>query len=174
MLFRSGSFKNGAVTHLRDYFREDGATPSLRMFNLRHEFPTQWPRFLNPTAPATANVFELEMSPNLFPFRDGEKTLKVNTIVLLARCTQAGSYNVDVTLTPPLPATSVTMTLARIAQYGGLHFSQKDVSTLSDPIQVVPSDPPVTWQLTMTHSSGAHIQSGEVSDLILVLGYEWE
>ena len=50
----AGPFKNGAVTHLRDYFSQDGATPSLRMFNLRQEFPTQWHRFLHPTNPATA------------------------------------------------------------------------------------------------------------------------
>ena len=88
----AGLFKNGAITHLRDYFSQDGATPSLRMFNLRQEFPTQWHRFLNPTNPADGNIFELEMSPRLFSFRDGEKTLKVNAIWLLARCTDTGSY----------------------------------------------------------------------------------
>ena len=62
----AGAFKNGAVTHLRDYFSEDGTTPSLRLFNLRQEFPTQWHRFLNPANPADGNVFELEMSPDLF------------------------------------------------------------------------------------------------------------
>ena len=153
-----------------------GSTPSLRMFNLRHEFPTQWHRFLNPTAPANQNVFELEMSPSLFPFRDGEKTLKVNTMVLLARCTNAGSYNVDVTLTPPLLMPSVvldTMTLARIARYGGLHFSQKDVAVLSPPIQIVPKASPDKWQLEMTRSGVVNLQM-EVEDMILVVGYEWE
>ncbi|WP_181314504.1 hypothetical protein [Phormidesmis priestleyi] len=96
----AGAFKNGAVAHLRDYFSQDGATPSLRMFNLRQEFPTQWQRFLNPTDPADGNVFELEMIPNLFPVRDAEKTLKVSTVWLLARCTDAGDYSV--VMTPPL------------------------------------------------------------------------
>ena len=67
------------------------------------------------------------MSPSLFPIRDADKTLKINTIWLLARCTDAGSY--DVVMTPPLPAPppagSDTMTLAPVNQYGGLHFSQK-------------------------------------------------
>ncbi|MGH9932682.1 MAG: hypothetical protein ACREA9_26050 [Pyrinomonadaceae bacterium] len=172
----AGPFKNGAVAHLRDYFKQDGATPSVRMLNLRHEFPTQWQRFLNPTATETKNVFELEMSPGLFPFRDGGKKLKVNTIVLLARCTNAGSYNVVVTLTPPLPALSVvldTMTLSRIAQYGGLHFSQKDVAALSPPIQIVPTGPPDKWQLEMTRSGVVNLQM-EVEDMLLVVGYEWE
>jgi hypothetical protein len=88
----AGPFKNGAIAHLRDYFSQDGATPSLRMFSLRQEFPTQWYRFLNPTNPANGNILELEMSPGLFPFRDENKTLKVNSIWLLARGKDGENY----------------------------------------------------------------------------------
>ncbi|WP_100902184.1 neuraminidase-like domain-containing protein [Nostoc flagelliforme] len=167
----AGVFKNGAIAHLRDYFSQDGATPSLRMFNLRQEFPTQWHHFLHPTNPADGNVLELDMSPNLFPIRDKAKTLKVNTICLLARCTDTGSY--EVTIAPPLPAPSPPdqdpnkMTLAPANQYGGLHFSQKNGLG----IEVVLTAPPIKWQLRMTRPDGEII---EVEDLLLVLGYEWE
>ena len=96
----AGPFKNAAIAHLRDYLSQDGATPSLRMFDLRQEFPTQWHRFLNPTNPANGNVFELEMSPRLFPFRDEKKTLKVNSVWLLARCKDGENY--AALLNPPL------------------------------------------------------------------------
>src|SRR5262249_34559588 len=44
----AGAFKNAVVGNLRDYFSPaNGATPSIRMFNLRQEFPSQWHRFLN-------------------------------------------------------------------------------------------------------------------------------
>lgn len=178
----AGLFKNGAVTHLRDYFSQDGATPSLRMFNLRQEFPIQWHRFLNPTNPLSGNVFELEMIPSLFPWRDVEKTLKVNTIYLLARCTDTGNYKV--VMTPPLPALppvgSDTMTLAPVNQYGGLHFSQKGDDQTPLGIEIVPTDPPVKWQLEMTRPGGGNLQEDpvkkvmEVEDMLLVLGYEWE
>ncbi|MBE8989894.1 neuraminidase-like domain-containing protein [Nostoc sp. LEGE 12450] len=167
----AGVFKNGAIAHLRDYFSQDGATPSLRMFNLRQEFPTQWHHFLHPTNPADGNVLELDMSPNLFPIRDKAKTLKVNTICLLARCTDTGSY--EVTIAPPLPVPSPPdqdpnkMTLAPANQYGGLHFSQKNGLG----IEVVLTAPPIKWQLRMTRPDGEII---EVEDLLLVLGYEWE
>jgi hypothetical protein len=161
----AGVFKNGAIQHLRQYFDgEVGPTPSLRMFNLRQEFPSQWHRFLNPANPADGNVFELEMTPSLFSFRDEGKTLKVNTISLLARCTDVESY--EVVLTPPL-ADSDTMTLVRVNQYGGLHFRQKDTAALG--IQLVPTDPPVKWQLRMTSLGGGDLQ---VEDVLLVLGYE--
>jgi hypothetical protein len=64
------------------------------------------------------------------------------------------------------------MTLAPLNQYGGLHFSQKDVAALG--IEVVPTDPPVKWQLTMTNPGGENLQEEEVEDVLLVLGYEWE
>lgn len=178
----AGPFKNGAVAHLRNYYSQDETTPSLRMLNLRHDFPTQWHRFLNPANPAAGNVLEFEMSPTLFPFRDVERTLKINKILLLARCTDPGSY--AVVLAPPLPPPAAPtpdpnkMTLTRANQYGGLHFQQKDTSALR--IEVLSTGPPVKWQLKMTRPGGGNLQEDpvkkvpEVEDIILVLGYEWD
>ncbi len=179
-----GPFKKKAVEYIRDEFIRYGSDranqPLMRMFSMKHEFPTEWHRFLHPANPADGNVFELEMSPSLFPLRDLEKTLKVNTIWLLARCTDAGSY--DIVMTPPLPAPppagSDTVTLAPVNQYGGLHFSQKDVAAVG--IEVVPTAHPVKWQLKMTRPGGGNLQEDpvkkvmEVEDVLLVLGYEWE
>jgi len=174
----AGEFKDRAVAHLRNYFGKDERTPSLRLFNLRQEFPTQWHRFLNPSSPASMNVFELDMSLGQFPFRDREKRLKVNTISLLARCTGSGDYSV--VLSPPLPAAPQLpevdpnkMILSTVAEYGGLHFSQKDVASLAQPIQVLPNAPSVKWKLEMTGAGGRQLNVTEVEDLILVLGYEW-
>jgi hypothetical protein len=176
----AGAFKNGAVTHLRDYFSQDGTAHSLRIFNLRQEFPNQWYNFLHPANPADGNMFELKMLPSLFPLLDQGKTLKINMIWLLARCTDTGSY--DVVMTPPLPAPpppgSDTMTLAPVNQYGGLHFCAKDVAAVG--IEVVPTDPPVKWQLTMTRPGGGNLEEDpvkkvmEVEEVLIVLGYEWE
>jgi hypothetical protein len=116
------------------------------------------------------------MAPSLFPIRDQEKTLKINTIWLLARCTDAASYEVVMTspLPAPPPAESNTMTLARVSQYGGLHFGQKDVAAAG--IRIVPTALPVKWQLRMTRPGGGNLQEDpvEVKDLLFVLGYEWE
>ncbi|NER50334.1 MAG: hypothetical protein F6J92_27395, partial [Symploca sp. SIO1A3] len=172
----TGLFKNSAIAHLREYFSQDEGTPSLRMFNLRQEFPSQWHRFLYPTSPADGNVFELEMSQNLFPIRDHDKTLKVNTIWLLARCMDAENYEV-ITTYPDNPED--TMLIAPVEQYGGLHFAQKDVAAMG--IEIVPTaNPPVRWQLKMSRPGGGNLQEDpvtkvmELEDLLLVLGYEWE
>jgi hypothetical protein len=172
----AGAFKNGAVAHLREYLSQDDAAPSLQLFNLRQEFPTQWHRFLHPTSPANGNIFELPMSSSLFPFRDEGKTLKINSIWLLARCTDAGNYSA--VLNPPLAAGSDTFTLAKINQFGGLHFNQKDITALG--VEIVPTDPPINWQFKVTRPGGGNLQTDpvkhvmEVEDMLLVLGYEWQ
>jgi hypothetical protein len=176
----AGAFKNGAIAHLRDYFSEDGTTRSWLALDLQRNFGTAWSRFLNPVNPANGNVFELEMSTALFPQRDAAKTLKINTIVLLARCTDPGNY--DVTLTPPLaappPAGSNTMVLAKSNTYGGLHFGQKDVAAAG--VEIVPTDQPVVWKVKVTRPGGGNLIEDpvkkvmEIEDLIFLLGYQWQ
>jgi hypothetical protein len=67
----------------------------------------------------------------------------------------AGSYNV--VMTSP-PGGSITMTISPDDTYGGLHVRKEDVTG----IELVPSDPPVTWQLQMTRPGGANLQDMEV------------
>lgn len=176
----AGAFKNGAIAHLRDYFSEDGAIRSWLALNLRSDFGTAWSRFLKPVNPANGNVLELAMSTALFPQRDAAKTLKINSIILLARCTDPGNYGV--TLTPPLaappPPGSNTMVLAKSNTYGGLHFNQKDVTAAG--VNIVPTDLPVAWNIKVTRPGGGNLIEDpvkkvmEVEDVILILGYEWE
>lgn len=164
--------RNAAETSLQDYLAQTGTIPSERLFNLRQEFPSQWQRFLHPADPATGNVLEIEMSPELFPFKDEGKSLKVDSIWLLARCINAGNYSVK--LSPPLPADSDTVTLAPSNEYGGLHVAQKDTSALN--VTIDPSAPIMKWNFTMTRPGGGILQVDppEVEDLLLVLGYRWE
>jgi hypothetical protein len=179
----AGPFKNGAITHLREHLAEDDATPSALALDLRREFASQWSRFLHPANPANGNVLELDMSAALFPLRDGRNTLKINSVTLLARCTDPGNYGV--TMTPPLPvpppAGSNTMTLVKSKAYGGLHFAQKGPDDLAAAdITIAPNDPPSTWRIRLTRPGGGNLALNpvthemEMEDLVLVLGYEWD
>jgi hypothetical protein len=143
------------------------------MFSLRQEFPTQWHRFLNPVKSDDGNVFVLEMVPKLFHRLDDGKTLKVNLIWLLARCSEAGSYGVM--FSPPLEpprAGEYTMQLASVDRFGGLHVGE--MSTVDQEIKIAPADPPITWLLRMTRPDGEDLRRNDVTDIVLVLGYTWE
>jgi hypothetical protein len=176
----AGPFKDGAIQNLHTYLELDDATPSFRFFDLRQEFPTEWYRFLNPTNPANGNVLEFEMTPGRFRLLDTGKTLKINTIAMLARCNDAAAYQVVATppLPPPPPAGSNTMSIAKLNQFGGLHFAQRDVSMQG--IEVTPNGPHATWRLRVNRPGGGNLQVNpatqamEVEDLLLILGYEWE
>lgn len=117
------------------------------------------------------------MSPELFPLRDAGKTLKVNAIWALARCTDAGSYKLVLSL--PLPAGSDTLTLATGGgdQYGSLHHDRLKVAST---VSFAPRGTPAKWQLKMTRPGGGNLIEDptrkvmEVEDLLLVLGYEWD
>jgi hypothetical protein len=70
------------------------------------------------------------------------------------------------------------MSIAKVNQFGGLHFGQRDVSAAG--IEIAPTGPPVTWRLRVNRPGGGNLQldavtnAMEVEDLLLVLGYEWE
>ena len=121
------------------------------------------------------------MAPGLFPFRDEGKILNVNSIWLLARCADPGPYSMVLSLIPspqaPLPAGSDTFSLARVNQFGGLHFANKtkqDSPPLFN-VTINPSAPPTKWQLNMTGPApDPTLGKNEVEDVFLVLGYEWE
>lgn len=162
----AGGFKTKAIANLRTYFSTAGSRPSSRLFNLRQEFPTQWYRFLNPGNPADGNIFELEISPNLFRILDRDKTLKINTVWLLGRCTDAGGYHL--VMTPPL--SSPPPPLVPSPEYGGLHVSQQGDTDNPLGTEIVFGE---KWRLKMTRPDGGNLQMGEVTELFLVLGYDW-
>lgn len=175
----AGAFKNGAITHLRNYFSElsdDGRPRFWLALDLRRDFATAWHRFLTPSDPINGNVFELEISPALFPQRDANKNLKIDTIMFFARCTDSGDY--DVTFTPPLTESSpedsetLVLTKSNMNMYGGLHSNQINVDV------VVPIEPPFMRKLKISRAgnliSDPNSNLAEVQDLLLVLGYGWQ
>lgn len=171
-----GTFKTKVFDHLRDQFRQDGDTPALRLFNLKHDFATSWHRFAHPKQPEDGNVLKLKMAQNLFPIIDQGKTLKVDTIRVLARCKDASGYEVH--LSPALTATSdaLAMTQTPDGPFGPLHVTDISPNT---PIEINPANPPQTWNLKMTGPQGAlrlDAETGdlEVEDVLLVLGYHWD
>ncbi|HEY3499695.1 MAG TPA: hypothetical protein VGK73_33620, partial [Polyangiaceae bacterium] len=174
----AGPFKSRAIAHLRRYFGEGGSLPWLAAFDLRRDFASEWSRFLHPTDPRRGNLFELRLSPELFPQRDAGKALKVNAIVLFARCADAGEYRA--TLSPPLPASPSDSGLALVRQqvWGGLHVVELDVSSRA--VRVEATGEPVTWVLGVTPPGGGNLRVSpvtgrmELEELALVLKYEWQ
>lgn len=99
-----GPFRSAAVAHLRQYLRRDDPPSSLRLLDLRREFPTACHRFLHPPAGGGANVLEFELSHRPFRATDAGKTLRVNRVWVLARCAEEAPYGGERAAVPPAPA----------------------------------------------------------------------
>jgi hypothetical protein len=153
----TGPFKDSAVKYLRSYFEQEDTAPSLRLFNLREEFPSQWSRLLNP-AQGGANSFAIDVSPDLFRMLDVGKSLVIDTVTVLARC--IGAY--DVTVTP----TGATASLAPTQKFGTL----QSATFTAQGIAIDPGAAPIEFKIDVTPTAG---QLFAVEDFYLVLGYGW-
>jgi Tc toxin complex TcA C-terminal TcB-binding domain/Neuraminidase-like domain/Salmonella virulence plasmid 28.1kDa A protein len=55
-----------------------------RLFDMRHEFPTEWYKFLNPANPGDQQVLSVNISPDRFSFFAQNRTLKISSVELIA------------------------------------------------------------------------------------------
>lgn len=142
---------------------DTAAAPSVRMLNLRQEFPTQWHRFLHPATPDETNSFELEMAPNFFPLRYAKKTLKVTKIWLQAICSSQGELKLE--LTVPTLDEPIPITLKKgNDKFGNLHYG--DAPSY---IEIEPIGSNVKWKLGPP--AGGTWPAAQLEDLFLVIGY---
>jgi hypothetical protein len=168
-----GLLKEGAIANLREYFGSDDKAPGMKIINLKHDFASEWHKLQHPNNPANGNVLEFMITRNLFPYRDILHTLKINSITILARCSDSGDY--DITFNPPLssppPAGTDEMTLTPVSAYGNLHFTTRDTS--GDAIELDFSTD-IIWNLKVESPSGNNLEENELEDMYMILGYEWE
>lgn len=84
-----GLVRNGAVNHVKELITNAEAVGSLRLFSVRHEFPTEWAKFQRQT-PADNQRFELALNlrPEHYPFWSQGGPNGVTRVDVLARSTQ--------------------------------------------------------------------------------------
>ena len=98
-----GLLRNRAIAHLKTRIDEAQAAGSVRLFSIRHEFPTEWAKFqsaqlrdlTHPDAPETAEL-TLNLREQHYPFWSQGRLQEVKRIDLLAHSSKH-----------PLPATSL-------------------------------------------------------------------
>ena len=168
-----GLLKDGAIDNLKDYYGSDDKAPGMKIINLKHDFSSEWHKLLHPDNSVNGNVLAFKVVRNLFPFKDMLHTLKINSITLIARCTESGDY--DITFNPPLPSPppigADEMTLTPVSKFGNLHFATRDTS--GDSIELDFSTD-IIWNLKIESPSGNNLVENELEDMFLILGYSWE
>jgi hypothetical protein len=75
-------------------------TNLIRYFSLKHEFPTEWYQFLNPTDPSKGQVMAFALTRERFPFRYRGMPIKVTGLHLFLRFKDAYPSAMNQTSTP--------------------------------------------------------------------------
>ena len=106
------------------------------------------------------------------PTLQREHRLHAVAIELIARCTDDQPYTAH--FSPPLdelPVEADDIELVQKADFGNLHHGSKDTSGESIELDFAGSH---DWSLQLKHSGPDLIEPDEVTDLVLIVGYEWE
>ena len=90
--------KTSAVKNTASLVKDAAAAGSVRLFSVRHEFPTEWAKFQSQT-PAASQRFELKINlrPEHYPFWSKDRLNGVTRVDILGQSTQKpvpGSVNV--------------------------------------------------------------------------------
>jgi hypothetical protein len=157
-----GPFKQGAVDHLTDII--SGAASQLplrRLFNLKHEFPTEWYALFHPPAGA-APVLALQLKKEHFPFLAQENDIKIGVVSLLLK---SKSTDLAVKLDPPIGISNV-LTLSEPPDFGGLHVGTRDYEGM-------PFHESTPWSLQIHKGTGGNVDvdEAEIEECFLIIEY---
>jgi hypothetical protein len=175
-----GLFKDKATTYIKDFLMNAAnlaEQPLMQMFGMKHEFPSEWYKFLHPATGGAEQILTFTLGKERFPFFVQDRDIVVMEIEVFAKCTQAGDYhlllsyvNLDVDT-----VTSSQITMPQNTTYGGLH--KVTINTADAGLNLEELDITKTMTLKLKHSAAADYTSlgtkpDELEDLFVVLHYK--
>ncbi len=95
-----GLFKDNALAYIVDFVKNSDELelpdmPLMRMFSMKHEFPTEWHRFLHPAVEGGEQVLNFTVGKERFPFFTQDSNIVVMKIEVFTKCTQTVEYDRD-------------------------------------------------------------------------------
>jgi hypothetical protein len=160
-------------TALSEFVRTEGRRGLAQVFSLRHEFPTEWHRFLHPAnAAADYNTMTLGLTQDRFPFLFQNLPITVGNIEVFIKVQPdfADGYNdskVKLTIatgnTAPTPTDPPPIDLLPLTSWNGLLRAGKTFS-----------QSPGNWTINAwldENSSIRRLEPNAIKDVVLVCQY---
>src|SRR5262249_37350012 len=177
-----GLFKEKATAYIKDFMRNVGELteqPFMRMFSMRHEFPSEWHKFFHPAAEGGEQILDFTISKGRFPFFTQERGVVVMKMEVFAKCTQAGDYHLIVAYTnfDDELITSSQITIPQSEGYGGVNKGTIDVTDAGLNLEELNVAKKMTIKLkrsTAPNFTSLTTDPREVEDMFLVLHYKLE
>ncbi|NJO96210.1 MAG: toxin [Pleurocapsa sp. CRU_1_2] len=90
-----GTLKSDAIANLTDRIKNSQAAGSVRLFSIRHEFPTEWAKFQNAKIEGDAPAeLTLPLRPEHYPFWS-QGDLKIQRADMFIRTTENINFKID-------------------------------------------------------------------------------
>jgi hypothetical protein len=185
-----GPFKKEAVEYIKEsikYGSERAEQPLMRMFSMKHEFPTEWHKFLHPATEDDEQVLSFTIGKERFPFFAQEGKIIVMKIEVLAKCTKDGEYKMvisyikfdGITKKSPDPAPGEDqkdlISLPKNDSYGGLNMVTLNVNDAELNLEELDVAGEMSMKLkhnTAQDYTSLAIEPREVEDIFLVVHYK--
>ncbi len=177
-----GLFKKNAKTYIKNFLKNIADLddqPLMRMFSMKHEFPTEWHKFLHPATEGGKQVLRLTIGKERFPFFAQDRTIVVMRIDVFAKCTQAGDYHLLISYINHYgdTVTSSQITMPQNDTYGGLNKATIKVNDAG--LNLEELDIKGEMNLKVKHYIAPYYTSlatkpDEVKDIFLVVHYKLE
>jgi hypothetical protein len=89
--------RSAAREYTKDLIKGTEDKPCIRLFSLKHEFPTDWHRFLHPNNPAPGGTIThqiaLKLDKERFPFLLRSQSIKMKRLILFLNLKQGFTYD---------------------------------------------------------------------------------
>ena len=175
-----GLFKDRAVDYIKEFIMNTAQIedqPMMRMFRMKHEFPSEWHKFFHPPAADADKVLSFTLGKERFPFFTQDRDIVVMKIEVFAESAQSGAY--DMLLSYKNPGQdevgSGDKTLAMNDSYG-LHKATL-VDMPDEDFKLSEIDITGAMSLKLKHSGAESYNNltpepGEVEDIFFVVHYK--
>lgn len=184
------ALKNEALTAVVN------ATPraGIRLFSARHEFASEWYRFMNPPFTALEQRLGLPLTRDHFPFTAEVSTPQISRIELFLLIKDRDVYNPDASVAPyeghelrlsvtPIPDESRPATLARDPGFGNVpHKTLQFVSPQTVPmtlsLEALEADirliaEEIKQTVSVGDTSHTRLRADAIEDMVLVCHYHY-
>lgn len=151
-------------TALNEFIRSEGQQGLAQVFSLRHEFPTEWHRFLNPTSAAVDhNTVTLGLTKDRFPFLFQSRPITVGKIEAFIKVQPNFVATLNLTIaagnTAPTPTDPPPIDLLTLTSWNGLLRAEKTFS-----------QSPGNWTINAWLDNGG-LDPNAIEDFVLVCQY---
>ncbi len=172
-LFRQKAtdYLTGFLTNAADLAQQ----PLLQMFSMKHEFPSEWYRFLHPAPQGAEQILALKLGQKRFPFFAQDRQIIITRMEVFAKSNAALAYHARLSHIDDNDQVlaSAELTLPQSAAYNGLNKVTLNGTDAGLDLEVMAIDEELTLRLKRTAVADyTQLDPEEVEDVVLVLHYK--